>query len=123
MKKGIMIIAFLLGSLIGNAQFYMHAVTAQVGHWSYVEDNWDWNAPTYSSIQFKLTGSLIQTDDKAGSYYITNELIVDDELTSIWNARDEQNKSCQVMLTIIDGYSYLIIIYSDTCFRYQTQSD
>ena len=123
MKRLILLIVFVLGSLIGNAQFYMHAVTAQVGYWSYVEDNWNWDSPTYSDVQFTLTGRLIQTNDKAGSYYITGELISDTEITSIWKARDEKNRSCQVMLTIIDGYNYLIIIYSDTCFRYQTKND
>lgn len=122
-KNLILSLVFILFNTVMYAQLYMHAVSSQVANWSHSKQDWDWQKlqSTYISIKFK--GRLIEVSDQAKSFYITYDVISDDGETVVWEAQDEGNRDCRVMMTMLKNETYLIIIYPEVCFRYKTVND
>jgi len=122
-KNLILAIVCTVSSIACSAQFYMHASTAQIGTWSVSADDWIWEEPANCNIAIKIKGNLIKVKDKADSYYITYDIISEEDNEAIWEALDEQEKPCNVVITVVDEIDYLIIVYPQICFRYQTIND
>ena len=119
MKKLILSVIFALMCLITQAQLSGKITAAEIGTRNSLKEPWNWYGPVAANIDITLIKEVIFIADKAGSHYITNEVIYDDGNTIQWTAIDEQDRRCEVMLTTFKDVEFIVIAYEKECYRYQ----
>lgn len=105
-------------SIQSFTQQVINSFANQSGTWSEYRSTWIWNPIHYNKISFLVQNNVIIAGDDAKSTYTTLRTVYEDETTTTWDAIDEQGRNCMVMLTIINENFCLVIIYSNSCFRY-----
>lgn len=119
MKK-VLLSLFLSVFLYGfsYSQTIINSFANQFGEWSDYYDTWSWENIKYANISFMLQNNVIIVNDNAKSTYTTLELVYEDGVTYQWDAIDERGRYCSFMMSVVNGYNCIIIVYSDICYRY-----
>ena len=119
MKKLILLIAFIIATLVLNAQEIVQSYALDVGSWNSYTDSWDWEIRKKCNVRFILQGDIILANDEAESTYYTYETLHADDEKASWNAYDEERRKCIVSMVYRSDYEkYLIVMYNDVCYRY-----
>lgn len=113
---GVVLLAFC-----AKTQVVFTTYAVEVGDWDDYQQQWIFNRE-YTRINFILQGNVIMVQDNAKSTYVCLDVIYDDGQNVSWDAFDEKNRSCVVTMATIDYEKYLIVVYSDVCYRYIYES-
>jgi|TARA_R110000803_G_scaffold145355_2_gene211182 hypothetical protein len=77
------------------------------------------------NISFLLQGNVVLVRDVANSTYTMLEDAVEDGNYSTWKAIDESHSKCQFGMSREpdeNNYYYIVVMYSDTLFKYAYQN-
>lgn len=83
-----------------------------------MEDDWIWEKSKYEIISFLIQGNTIIADDVAESTYKTFELIVNDGKMTMWDALDENNIECNIIINSVSPET-ISVMYSDVIYVYE----
>ena len=83
-----------------------------------MEEDWIWERSKYAIISFLIQGNTIIADDVAESTYKTFELIVNDDKMTMWNALDENNIECNIIINSTSPET-MSVMYSDVIYVYE----
>ena len=117
MKRLLLILCLFLSLLVQGQRSIIHTDQVTVGHWSDSREDWDWEKPKYTIINFILQNNTLLADDVAESTYKVFDKIVDTEELAMWDALDETNTSCNIIINYVDPgtisvmYEYIIYVY------------
>lgn len=117
--KRLLLIICLLFTLVTQAQrTLVHTNKVTTGHWNNIEEDWIWERSKYAIINFLMQGNTVMADDIAESTYTTFELVVDDGTISMWEALDENNISCNIIINSTPPET-MSVMYSDVIYVYE----
>jgi len=117
MKRLLLILCLFLSLVVHGQRSIIHTDQVTVGHWSDSREDWEWEKPKYTVINFILQNNTLLADDIAESTYKVFDKIVDTEELAMWDALDETNTSCNIIInyvvpgTISVMYDYIIYVY------------
>jgi hypothetical protein len=117
MKKILLAFALFLVSTVAIAQEKIESYALQIGFWNAYTEQFDYQPVQPCDVVFFLQGDMIIANDEAKSTYYTYECTLQIEGMSSWNAYDEGRRKCGVSM-IFGKTSFLIVAYSDACYRY-----
>lgn len=118
MKKLLLMMAFIVVSTSVFCQGTETVNYAQVGTWSKTKDDWIWTDIQEVSLVITFNKSVVSINNELGSRFETIEVINKQKNYTTWKALDEEYITCHLTMKFEDGYSVLIIVYDDLCFRY-----
>ena len=129
MKKTILLLCLLFGSLLTYAQKYMNVTHLQPGVYNEYSKTWKWGKTEAIDLQITLSGSDIYVNDKAETHVRTYEDLGsktsydedgDKYTLHTWRAIDEKQRKCLFLMTLFQDLKLEIytIVYSDYGFRY-----
>ena len=117
--KRILLILCLLVTLVTQAQrTLVHTNKVTVGHWDGIQEDWIWEKPKYTLINFLMQGNTVIADDVAESTYTTLDLVVDEGNITMWNAIDENNINCSFIINNASPEN-VSVMYSDVIYVYE----
>jgi hypothetical protein len=119
MKTKLLLFIFsVIISLSSLSQSTINSFANQVGDWSYYYRDWIWGDFNKANISFVIQRNVIIANDKNKSTYTTLDVLFEDDYSISWNAIDERGRECTVMMSVVNGYNCLLIIYPTMCLRY-----
>ena len=118
MKKLLLSLLLLVTLTVQGQRSIVHTNKVTTGHWNNMEEDWIWERSKYTIINFLLQGNTIMADDVAESTYKTFELIVDDGKITMWNALDENNIECNIIINSTPPET-MSVMYSDIIYVYE----
>lgn len=119
MKNLLLSFVFVLINVAQSfSQEFINSFANEFGTWSDYSQTWIWSDVNRVEINFILQGNIILSNDKAKSTYITSNDAHVDGNTYTWSAVDEKGRDCLIIMSVINGYDCLVILYDDLCYRY-----
>lgn len=111
MKKLLVILMVLVTTAL-SAQDYYHVYTSQSASWNGY--SWQYDNAKSNNLTITMKGSLLLINDQAHSTYYCYSYDGDNS----WQALDEKQRRCLIIITHGEGYSCLCVMYNDWLIRY-----
>lgn len=133
MKRSIILISLLLGSLFSKSQYSsikIKTLKNSRGVWNSFTKKYDFENYNYAKITFSINNDYISADDESRSIYRIMENIpvkkdIDKETISVY-CLDEKNRKCVfAIMRYNDGKtnSSVAVIYDEVMYVYIVDSD
>lgn len=124
MKKVLLLSVILFASIIGKSQepSYFETYKTKNGKWNEYKQEFVYSQPVYQKIKIEISGNVISIKDQANSVYITrNKEVVRktmEDAIYAYDAIDEENRICKVMLSKDKTTFSITILYTDFLIEY-----
>lgn len=90
----------------------------QTGKWNSYKEDYVYGKIKFEKIDFLFRGNVIIVNDYAESTYITSNSQKFSDGSVLWDAIDENNKMCKVVMYDELGYTVVEIMYVNVSYKY-----